>query len=184
MRKENAVQNVVIVVLAVVVLVMSVGYAAFAQTLTISSSTATFKKAKWDVHFDDTSFDETTTITSTTHTVTTDDITFTVTLDKPGDEYSFDIDVVNEGTIDALLKKITMSTLTAAQAEYVEYTITYAGTDYSSTTDNINEALDAEDSETVTVLVKYKMPADPDDLPTTQDQQITLTASFDYVDAG
>ena len=59
MRKENNVQNIVIILLAVVVLVMTVGYAAFASTLTINSSTATFKKAKWDVHFDTTTYNQT-----------------------------------------------------------------------------------------------------------------------------
>ena len=184
MRKENNVQNIVIILLAVVVLVMTVGYAAFASTLTINSSTATFKKAKWDVHFDTNSLEETSTITAATPpTVTQTSVSFAVTLNKPGDVYSFTVDAVNAGTIDAKLKKITMSTLTAEQAEFVDYTISYNGADYTTTTDNINANLLAEDTDSITVTVEYKLPADPEDLPTEQDVTVNLSANFDYVDA-
>ena len=64
MRKESIVQNVVIVVLAIAVITMSVGYAALSQQLKVTGE-ATFKQAKWDVHFDENSFNETSTIHAT-----------------------------------------------------------------------------------------------------------------------
>ena len=183
MRKENSVQNIVIVVLAVTILVMTVGYAAFAQTLKIDSSTATFKQAKWDVRFDTATYNQTSTIQATTHNESNTSVTFAVTLNKPGDVYSFTINAKNFGTIDAKMKKITMSGLTEAEAKYVEYKINYNGTDYTQTTDNLSHALAAEASHTVTVTVKYLVPANAEDLPTEQDHTVTLTAAFDYEDA-
>ena len=53
MRKESNIQNILIIVLAATVLVMSVGYATFSSNLAINNSTATFKNAVWDVRFDE-----------------------------------------------------------------------------------------------------------------------------------
>ncbi len=184
MRKENNVQNYVIVILSITLLVMAVGFAAFSQNLSISSSTATFKKAKWDVHFDTTTFTETSTITaSPAPTLSNTNVSFTVTLNKPGDVYSFRISAKNFGTIDAKMTGITMSGLTADQAKYVSYTITYAGEEYTSTTSNLNFPLAAEGSHSVVVTVKYLLPADAADLPSEQDQTVNLSAAFDYEDA-
>lgn len=183
MRKENNVQNYVIVILSITLLVMAVGFAAFSQNLSISSSTATFKKAKWDVHFDTTTFAETSTITANpAPTVSNTNVAFTVTLNKPGDVYSFRINARNFGTIDAKMKKITMSGLTTEQAKYVGYTITYAGDDYTQTTDNLNYPLAAEASHSVIVTVRYLLPANASDLPSEQDQTVNLSAAFDYED--
>lgn len=184
MRKESSIQNILIIVLAATVLVMSVGYATFSSNLAINNSTATFKKAVWDVRFDEDSFEETSTITAdTTPTVSDNSVSFAVTLPQPGDTYTFKINAKNFGTIDANMKKITMSGVTAANEKFVSYTVNYNGTDYTSTTDGLNVALAAEGTHTITVTVKYLVPADPADLPSEQDVTVNLTATFDYEDA-
>ncbi len=182
MRKENNVQNIVIVVLAITVLVMTVGYAAFTQTLKIENSTATFKKAKWDVHFDTASFSETSTIkASPAPTVSLTSVAFTVTLNKPGDIYSFTINAKNEGTMDAVMKKITMSSLTADQEKFINYKVTYNGTDYTATTDGLNHSIaNTSGVHTIVVTVEYERPENPEDLPTEEDVTVNLSASFDY----
>lgn len=185
MRQEKGLQTVVIAVLAVAILVMSVGFAYFSQDLHING-TATFTAAKWDVHFDTTSFAEDSTITaSPTPTVTGTNITYTVTLAKPGDEYKFHVNVVNEGTIDAILKKITITN--SSNAEYVEHIVKYNTTSYTSTTDNINATLVKKTGNTpgtvpVEVTVRYKEPANASSLPST-DQTVTLNVTLDYQSA-
>ena len=180
MRKESNVQNIVIVVLALTIMVMSVGYALYAQTLNING-TATFNKAVWDVHFDTATFSETSTIKATTKDVANTLISYTVTLPKPGDEYSVTVNAKNFGTIDAVLKKITMTGLTTQQAKFITYTVSYAGTAYTQTTDNLNIDLAAEASAPIIVTVQYKKPDAAEDLPS-ENQTVTLTAAFDYVD--
>ncbi|MBQ6285683.1 MAG: hypothetical protein IJK67_05215 [Bacilli bacterium] len=182
MRQERGLQTVVIGVLAVVILVMSVGFAAFSTTLNING-TATFTAAKWDVHFVPESLTETSTIKATTKNLTNTQATFTVTLPSPGSTYSFEVDVKNYGTLNAALKSITLSNLTAAQQEYITYTVNYAGTDYTQTTSGLNIALAPNETQTakVTVTVNYVYPENATDLPTT-DQEVTLTAALNYED--
>ena len=182
MRQERGLQTVVIGVLAVVILVMSVGFAAFSTTLNINGK-ATFTAAKWDVHFVPESLTETSEIKATTKNLTNTQATFTVTLPSPGSTYSFEVDVKNYGTLNAALKKITLSSLTDAQKKYITYTVNYAGTDYTQTTDGLNIALAPNEAQTakVTVTVNYVYPENESELPGT-DQEVTLTADLYYED--
>ena len=59
-------------------------------------------------------------VTASSPSVGETSITYEVTLEKPGDFYSFDIDVINDGSFDAQLTKITMSELTEAQSKYLK----------------------------------------------------------------
>ena len=157
MRQEKGLQNIIIVVLSVAVLAMSVGFAVYAQQLTVNG-TATFTAAKWDVHFDTDSFDETTTIKATEKNVGNTAITYSVTLPSPGSDYSFTVKVKNYGTIDAALEAITLSGLTEAQKKYVSYTVNYNGTDYDETTDGLAEDLSVDETHSLTVTVAYLLP--------------------------
>lgn len=181
MRKEKNFQSLAIIALSVALVIMAVGYAAYTQTLNINGS-ATFTASKWDVHFNTTTFNETTTIKAASKDVGNTTITYDVTLQKPGDEYSFTVDAKNFGTIDAVMQKVTMSGLTAAQKKYITYKVSYNGTEYTETTSGLNVALAAGTSHTVVVTVKYELPSNASELPT-EDTTVSLTASFDYVDA-
>ena len=182
MNKEKGLQTLIIAVLAIAILIMSVGFAAYSQTLNING-TATVKSANWKVHFVDTTYAESTgSVQATSKTITDTDVTYTVTLTKPGDFYEFSINVENAGTINAKLQSITMSALTAAQAKYLTYKLTYDGTDYTATTTGLSNALNASASKTVKVRLDYVQPEQSEDLPAT-DATVTLTASLDYVQA-
>lgn len=180
MKKENGLQNIVIVMLAVAIVAMSVGFALYSQTLNING-TATFKASKWDVHFNTGTFAETSTIKASNKTVADTVITYEVTLEKPGDTYSFDVDVKNFGTIDAILRKITLAGLTAEEAKYVTYTVNYNGQDYTATADT-NVELPHGQSHKVTVTVSYVLPTSAADLPTEDHIKTNLTVALDYVD--
>lgn len=181
MKNERNVQNIVIVALAVVIVVMSVGYALYSQTLTING-TATFNKAVWDVHFDTETFNETSTIKSTTNSVQNTSITYQVTLAKPGDTYSFTVNAKNFGTIDAKATNITLTGLTAEQQKYITYKVSYNGTEYTSSTSGLNIPLVAGASHPVVVTVSYILPQTATDLPS-ENVTVNLNASIDYVDA-
>ena len=181
MRRENYIQNVIIALLAITVLAMSIGYAAYTQQLNVNG-TATFSKATWDVHFDTASFNETSTIKATTKEVGNTTTTYAVTLPAPGSEYSFTVNAKNFGTIDANMKKITLSGLTAAQAKYITYTVSYNGTTYPTTTDGLSIPLAANASHPLTVTVAYVLPAEATDLPQV-DTDVNLTVALDYEDA-
>ena len=83
MNKEKGLQTLIIAVLAIAILIMSVGFAAYSQTLNING-TATVKSANWKVHFVDTTYAESTgSVQATSKTITDTDVTYTVTLTKP-----------------------------------------------------------------------------------------------------
>ena len=185
MRQEKSLQNVVIVFLAIAVLVMSVGFATYTETLNING-TATFTAAKWDVRFKANSYQEAAnSVQATSHNVGDKTVTYSVTLPNPNSTYSFTVDVQNYGTIDASLKKVTMTGLTEAQAAYITHTVAIGGTTYSQTTDNITGTViqgGGSNTATVTVTVSYNLPANASSLPA-NDEEVTLNVSLDFVDA-
>ena len=185
MRRERSLQNIIIIVLSIAVIGMSIGFATYASNLEING-TAHFTPASWDIHFVDSSFTEPSTqgaIHATNHTLTDTEATYEVTLPAPGSTYTFDVQVKNFGTIKGKLKKIELTNLNEAQAKYIEHTVTYDGTSYSTTTDNLAIAIEPNETQTatVTVTVKYNYPANASDLPSTA-QTVNLGVKLYYVD--
>lgn len=182
MEKQRNTQMLVILVLAVAVLTMSVGFAAYSASLSINGTT-NISAANWDVNFDTTTFAESSTIKATTKNITGTNVTYTVALAKPGDFYEFTIDVKNLGTFNANLTDVTLTALTEEQSKYLTYKLSYNGVDYSSTATGLSVPLAAKTGvETVTVRVEYVAPADPADLPAI-DVELSLTASLTYKQA-
>jgi uncharacterized repeat protein (TIGR01451 family) len=178
MKKSLNASTLSILLLSIAFVVMSVGFAAYAQTLNITGN-VTAKKAEWNVQFDSTSYAESTgSVKATTKTLNTTAMNYTVTL-NPGEFYEFTVNVKNAGTIAATLKSITLSSLTAEQQKYIKYTVTYDGTAYTSTTSGLSNDLAADASKTVKVRVEYVFPDDSSDLPN-EDVTLNLTASLDY----
>ena len=181
MEKQKNTQLFIIAVLSVVLLTMSVGFAAFSKTLNINGNVVA-TAAKWEIAFDTTSYAETSeSKAASSKSINATDMTYDVTL-APGEFYEFTVDIENSGSFDAVLKTITMAGLTEAQAKYLEYTVTYGNTSYTSSQTGLNIALDSGEEETVKVKVKYNIPLSATDLPST-DQKLTLTASFGFEQA-
>ena len=142
---ESKHKNALIGALLAVVFVMAVGYAAFAQQLTINGSAEI--TSKWDVHMTQTGASATpasTMGTTPTGTVTVADggltADFTAELLSPGDTVTYVIPIENAGTLDAKLSTINLSSdttgmvvdntaLTATTADgNIKYTVTSPGT--------------------------------------------------------
>ncbi len=185
MEKKKNTQILVIVALSFALLFMSVGFASYASTLTING-TATVRANKWSIHYVSSTYAETTgSKAATSKTITDTDFTYAVTLDKPGDFYEATLDVVNDGTFDAVLNSITMSTLTDAQKKYLTYTVTYDGDAYSASQTGLSKSLPyatGSNTKKVKVRVDYIQPESSSDLPQ-EAAEVTLTASLDYAQA-
>lgn len=202
MEKKRNGQTIIIAVLAVAVLFMSVGFALFSQTLNINGNVQV-EPTRWSVHWDTSSYsvdsgsvpiysgalttdpqDNTKQIvdTSTSVGLTDTTVSFGAKLEKPGDYAKFTINAINDGDFDAKLTAITLSSLTAAQQNYLEYTVTYNGNAYTSSASGLNISLpktSGSNTVTVTVQVKYVTPEQASQLPT-EAQIVNLTAAFDY----
>lgn len=183
MTKKGNYQTITIVILALAILVMSIGFALSDVDLTMTGNTEV-KSASWDIHFKEDSFNESVgSVTATNPVIDATTVTYSVTLEKPGDFYEFEIDVENGGTFDAVLKSITLSELDAAQKKYLTYKVKYNGTDYTTTTNldsNTNTLTKNGGTEKFTVRVDYIQPASEVDLPAT-DVNLTLTTTLLYV---
>ncbi len=183
MEKKKDFRNGLMVALVVAIVVMSVGYAALSQRLTVNA-TATVGDAKWKVRITDIAFD------SAKSSVTTDATTqslnpeeqvegegstgakFNVTLAKPGDKAVYNITVSNLGTIDAELDQIT--DLVALNAENPTDII------YTVTEDNTNSSILAPNgTHKYTVTVEWK--SDSVAIPEVTEKATTIY--FDYQQA-
>ena len=193
MRKEGRIQNFVIALFGIAIVAMSIGFAAYATTLTIgggstgSGSAVTIKKA-WDVHYDSTATEataETAAVASngSITSISTTNVTFTATLNAPGDYYQFTLPVMNEGTMTAYLDSINMTALSDAQKAYLEFTIAYDGV--TATNQNITgitgKSLASNATKNMVVTVTFKQTTDQSALPTT-DSTVNLWAELLFED--
>ena len=183
MKKKNNKKWALVLVL---LLVVSIGYAALSSNLKINGATGV-KNASWIIHWANPqvapgSVTETKPVLSESNT----NATYSVTLSEPGDFYEFTIDAVNEGTIDAEILQIK-SKFNGANGEdiitegpnrnlpaYLEYEVTHADNEHSPIT--IGESLDHGQTETYRVRVAYSENIDPNDL---EDEDITTTFYFE-----
>ena len=159
-RKSN--KRLVIVALLFLVLGISIGYAAMSSSLNING-TSKIKGHKWDVHFE--SLNNITKIgqasdsdvgefaariveLETTPSDKTDDTTvnFAISLKQPGDKYQFQVNVVNDGSIDANAR-LTVTPVSSPANQYINWNVT----GISETGERIN----AGASKTITVAIEY-----------------------------
>ncbi len=126
--RGKLIQNVTIIVLAVALIVMSVGYAAYTQTLSITGATE-IQSASWDIHFANPSV---ITTPDAGYTIATDavaptlsnknhEITFSTNLSL-NQEYGFYIDLQNAGTINSIINNINLGVQKKTTTDGVNYT--------------------------------------------------------------
>ena len=182
MEKKKNGQLVIIGILAVAILFMSIGFAAYSQRLNVTGN-VTVKKATWSVHWDQSTFEAATgSVAVSKVSMSNTDVSFTATLTKPGDKAELKLKAVNDGTFDAKLTAVTLSALGANESKYLTYEVKYGTTTYNATTTGLTTALNAGASEDVTIVVTYTTPADSADLPQ-EDVTVNLSASLDYEQA-
>ena len=134
----------------VTLLLISVGYALINTTLKLNGSSK-IKKARWDIYFDKVEHESGVTSTETKIDDKKTTVSFDIDLEKPGDYYQFNVDTVNDGTIDAIIDSTELTGLTNTTKEIIDYDVTYS--DGSSV--NKCDTLNSGDRKTLLVKVKY-----------------------------
>ncbi|MBO5139015.1 MAG: hypothetical protein J6B89_05215 [Bacilli bacterium] len=173
-KKQNFIFGVIILL---ILIGMGVGFSYLNANLSINGSTMVSKNT-WDVHFQNLIVDSKSADASTPATIdsTGTGVRFSVNLDKPGDFYSFTVDVLNAGSIDAMVSGLTKTVLTDVQSKYLEYIVTYS--DGSRIEEK--ELLNIGDSRKVKVTVKYKKDVTASDLPV-DTELLNLSFNITYV---
>ena len=155
-------------ILLLLIICITLGYAALRTGLNINGTT-NVSSASWNVYFSNYQMSNATNITPTEEPeivgTTTTSISYEVDLEEPGDLYEFSVEVVNGGSIDALISLISKyngSEIGPSNPvpEYIEYAVTDENGDEIVDGHRLNHG----NREIVKVLVKYK-DDDPSILP-------------------
>lgn len=181
------------IILVLLLLGITLGYAVLGANLTINGNSK-LSSSTWDIHFNNVvpksgsvaigTGDQGAVITQGDTT----EVTYAVTLSKPGDFYEFEVDAVNAGTVDGMIDTIT-STYKIGEGEVTPITASSlpAYLDYSATYSNgvtiaQNQLLEAGDSETYKVRIEFKRDIENNQLPSTE-QTLTFNFAVNYVQA-
>ena len=170
--------NFIMAIVVVLIIGISIGYAALSASLNIIGGSK-IKKSSWDIHFKNLHVKEGSVEATSPAVIKPNkiDINYSISLEKPGDFYEFSVVVVNDGTIDAKLSADpTLSGLTPEQKVYSNYTVTY--NDGSPVAKN--DKLKAGAEKTLKVRVEYKKDITPEQLPS-ETQEVTLTFAMNYI---
>lgn len=188
MKQQRNFQIFIIAILSVTVLIMSIGFAYYQNNFEVDG-TVNVTNSSWSVHFAD-SITPSSGSEAIESNVADDgtSLEWSTTLSEPGDYAEFSINVLNEGTFNALLTDITMGGI-AGHADYLKYEVYYNNSDtpYEATTSGLNISLDkkGENATVVPVRVKvtYVAPSDSTKLPTS-DVEANLTLALTYKQEG
>ena len=157
---------------------IGVGYAYLNSQLSIKGQT-TIAKASWDVHFENiVKVDGNVGNSSATITNNATLVNFNVSLENPGDFYEFTVDVVNKGTIDAMVSSLVNTGISAEQQKFLTYTVTYLGNNEIKE----KQLLKSGDTTTIDVFIKYRDDISSVDLPG-DDQNLAVSLSLMYTQA-
>ena len=172
-------RNYIFLILLLLIVGISIGYAALTTTLNINGNT-TIEKASWDIHFEnlviesnsvsairDAEIDSTKTL-----------IEYSVQLIEPGDFYEFTVDIVNNGSIDAMISEVLKQGISSEQEKYIEYVAAYS--DLVLLTEK--DYLKSGEKENIRVRVKYKDDIEAVDLPT-DESSFDFSFSVTYIQA-
>jgi len=169
--KDRKVLTLGLCLILVCVFTLTIAYAALSVTLNIQGS-AEVVASSWDIHLDNIK------VTSGSVSGTTPLITspatasFSTKLTTPGDFYEFTIDVVNDGSIDAMIDSVIKEpTLTTNQAKYLNYIIEYQ----NGESINTKQLVSKNSFVRLKVRVEFRKDIIASDLPTTSE---TLNLSF------
>ena len=178
MKKKNKKCYVLLALFALIGI--TIGYAVLSTTLNINGK-STISKNTWDVHFDNINVTDESVEAVKLPTIEDDTtVDFEIALNMPGDFYEFTVDVVNNGTIDAMIESINKTPiLTEEQAKYLDYTITYQ----NNLEITSKQLVKKDESVRLKVRVEIRKDIDPSDLPEVGEVlYLSFTANYQQAD--
>lgn len=180
MRVRKNKNTKIIILLCFLLLSITVGYAIIGTNLNINGI-STINNPTWDVHFENiqiSSDNVATVIQAPTIDNSKTTITYSVTLNKPGDYYDFYVDIKNAGTIDAEIISLDGTVNGSYDFEipdYLELRTVYAdGTDFAP-----HHLLSANSKETLYTHVGFSKYINANQLPSSSRTfNVVLTVNY------
>lgn len=170
MRKNN--KKIIIIL----VLFISIGFAYLSTNLNIGSH-ITYNANNWDIYFDNIRED---TYKSSSNEAQIDNkttINFSVILDSPGSTYTLYADIVNDGTIDAMLDSWNITnTLDEDEAKAIDIVVSYS----DGTALTKNDLLRAKKRDYIKVYAVYKDTISNEEL-LSSDGNLEVSVTLNYI---
>ena len=174
-NNNNSSNYKLVIPLLMLLIFISIGYSYLSTGLKVTGGLGV-PKMTWDIHFEDLVENPTNNVVAITPASIGDSktsIAFDLALNFPGDKYAFDVDVVNNGTIDAMLSGYTVTGISATQSEIISYHFTYADGDELESKD----LLSVGERESLHFDILYL------DKLFDEDQNMNIVITLDYVQA-
>ena len=174
--KDRKVLYGILTVALVCVFTLTIAYAALNAVLTISGS-AQVTSADWDIHLANPKVTNGSATTTAPTIKTSSTMEFSTTLNMPGDFYEFTVDVVNSGSIDAMIENVIKNPeLDASQKKYLNYEVTYQNGESITT----KQILSHGTTMPIKVRIEYRKDLIASDLPTGQ-VVLDLSLTLEYI---
>ena len=176
-RKKSRTKYLVVLGL---VLCVSIGYAYLSSSLNITGL-GHLNRSVWSIYFYDLKVTKGESLVTTAPTINgnkTTSLEYSVNFTKPGDVYQFNVDVVNDGTMDAMISLINKTELTDDQKKFADFTITYADGSLLQEKNFLGSKM----SDSFTVTVSYRKDINVEDLPTTE-ASLNFELGLEYTQA-
>jgi hypothetical protein len=179
MRKRRKNKKLIIIITALLLLI-NIGYAAISSNLSINAL-LNMNHISWNIYFTNLQvLDGSSNSKTPAKIVDKTSISYDVDLEKPGNYYAFTVDVVNDGTLDAVIDKdgIVKTKLSDFEDTYVNYDVTYA--DGSQIQEN--DILNAGETQKLLIKVEYDAKITAEQINNlNNDLMLTLSFSINYV---
>ena len=181
-KKDRSFRSLAVIAVLVAVVGISVAFAALSQLINIDANARIpgnpITNPRWSIILENLQPAETlgTAVVDSAAVLTNNSTTmsFAVSLKKPGDAVIYYVDVANKGEIDAKVSGVTLTGITAAQANDIIFTVTYR----NGAAINVGDTLNAGVARQLVVIVEYDWNAEnlPED-----DVELSLGATITYV---
>ena len=162
-------------IIFVAVLSLTVVYAALSVTLNIVGSSQ-ITASNWDIHLENAVVKKGS-VSTITPDIFGNNLSFFADLTKPGEFYEFSVDIVNDGTIDAMIDSVIKTPeLTSEQAKYLKYEVSYQNGESIST----KQTIKSKNKTPIKVRIEYRTDLSASNLPSAE-TNLSLKLTLVYV---
>ena len=174
--KDRKILTLSLSLILVCVFTLTVAYSALTAVLTIQGN-ARVSAADWDIYLNNPRVTNGSATTNVPVIKTSSTLEFETTLNMPGDFYEFVVDVVNGGSIDAMIENVVKTPdLTEEQAKFLKYEVSYQNGESITT----KRLLAKDTTMPIKVRIEYRKDLSNTDLPTGQ-VVLDLALTLEYV---
>ncbi len=174
--KDRKKLSLFLFLIIICVFTLTIAYSALNAILTIQGN-AEVIASSWDIHLENPKVRNGSATMDSPSLEGANLINFSTTLNLPGDFYEFTVDVVNGGTIDAMIENvIKMPELDDNQKKYLNYEISYQ----NGQSINERQEIKSGSSMPIKVRIEYRKDLNASDLPTGQ-VVLDLSLTLEYI---